>query len=627
MKYFKYCSRTVLAIALFTATTAAAQTREIASLQKGLTNTKDSAAYVDRLNRIGMLMHLKNPDSCVFYGMRARAVAGRIGYRKGGTDSDNVIGIALALKGLNNEALQMFGKVLQDYRSYGDSANVAQVYMNIASTSMQLGRENDAKAYSRQALRVGASIPGDSIMGKVYTNYCIANRGLSEDSVRYYIGRSNRIAAAHGDTELLIGNSQVMGLFHLSRGDRSVALPLLTAALDRARDAGLERLQLIGLNLLAIYHEPENPTLSLELAEQQYRLAEANGYEEIKAEILFSMRRYAVLANKSERSLEINEALVDVLWERQVRLGNFIGDYVSYGKLQEDYEGLEKSEMLSRRTAVALTCLSVAGIILSLLLLRAHLATRRESRHKTAINRVVERQNRQLRAADEFKTRLVSILAHDFRSPLISTLYLLRILKDGETLEKEMKSEFFDELESKISELLGQFDTTLQWIRHQLRGESLRLEQLPLRELFQEAIKSMEVLLSARGVSVENLIPADLHAQADREMLQFVNRNLLSNAFKFSPAGALITVGTLPKDGFLEVSVSDRGPGIDEHLERRLFQIGTGDGSTHAGAGIALSLSREFIEAMGGMIYIKETGPQGSTFAYTLPVSGSSIHQ
>ena len=73
--------------------------------------------------------------------------------------------------------------------------------------------------------------------------------------------------------------------------------------------------------------------------------------------------------------------------------------------------------------------------------------------------------------------------------------------------------------------------------------------------------------------------------------------------------------------------VSDRGPGIDEHLERRLFQIGTGDGSTHAGAGIALSLSREFIEAMGGMIYIKETGPQGSTFAYTLPVSGSSIHQ
>ncbi|MFC6095444.1 ATP-binding protein [Flavobacterium qiangtangense] len=627
MRNLKSCSRTVLAIVLFIAATAAAQTSEIVSLQKGLARSKDSVAYVDRLNRIGMLMHLKSPDSCVFYGMRARAVAGRIGYLKGGTDSDNVIGIALALKGLNNEALQMFGRVLQDYRRYGDSANVAQVYMNFASTSMQLGREKDAIAYSRHALRAGASIPGDSIMGKVYTNYCIANPRLQEDSVRYYIGRSNRIAAAHGDEELLIGNSQVLALFYLSRGERAAALPLLTTALDQARAAGLERLQLIGLNLLAIYHEPKNPALSLELTERQYRLAEAKGYDELKAEVLFSMRRYAALAGQSAKRLEINDALVSALLERQARLGNFIGDYVSYGQLQEDYEGLEKSEKLTRRTAIVLTCLSVAGIILSLLLLRAHLATRREARQKAAINSVVEQQNRQLRTADQFKTRLVSILAHDFRSPLISTLYLIRILKGGEALEEEMKFDFFEKLDSEISGLLGQFDTTLQWIRQQLQGESLRLEQLPLRELFQEAIKSMEVLLSARGVSVENLIPEDLHVHADREMLQFVNRNLLSNAFKFSPAGALITVGALPKDGFLEVSVSDGGPGIDEHLERRLFQIGTGDGSTHAGAGIALSLSREFIEAMGGTIYIKETGPQGSTFAYSLPVSGSSIHQ
>jgi len=622
MRTLDSCSRTVLAIVLFIYAAASAQTREISSLQKGLARTRDSAAYVDRLNRIGMLMHLKSPDSCIFYGMRARGVAGRMGYRKGATDADNVIGIALALKGLNNEALQMFSRVLQDYRRYGDSANVAQVYMNFASTSMQLGREKDAVAYSRHALRAGASIPRDSIMGKVYTNYCIANPGLPEDSVRYYIGRSDRIAAAYSDEQLLIGNSQVMALFYLSRGERAAALPLLTAALNRARAAGLERLQIIGLNLLAVYHEPENPALSLELTERQFRLAEANGYDDLKAEVLFSMRRYAELAGKDARRLEINEALVGVLLERQVRLGNFIGDYVSYGKLQEDYEGLEKSQKLSRKTALVLSCLSVAGIILSLLLLRAHLATRRESRQKTAMNGVIERQNRQLRRADEFKTQLVSILAHDFRSPLISTLYLIRILKDGEALEEEMKSDFFGKLEGEISGLLGQFDTTLQWIRQQLRGESLQIESLQVRELFQEASRSMEVLLNARGVSVANLIPGDLCVQADREMLQFVNRNLLSNALKFSPAGASIILEASESGGFLEVSVTDGGPGIGQHLESRLFQIGAGEGSTEGGAGIALSLSRDFIEAMRGTIYIRETGPEGTTFAYSLPVSG-----
>lgn len=599
------------------------QTREIAALQRGLLRAPDSVSYVDRLNRIGMLMHLKSPDSCIFYGMRARKVAGRIGYPKGATDADNVIGIALALKGLNNEALHVFGRVLQQYRDRGDAANVAQVYMNFASTSMQLGRERDAVRYSRLALEAGSGIPMDSIMGKVYTNYCIANPVLPEDSVRYYLGRSNAIARQLGDQQLLIGNSQVLALFHLARGERSRALPLLTQSLERATAEQLERLEIISLNLLALYHEPDNPALSLALSERQYRLAEATGYEDLKAEVLLGMRRYAEMSGEKDKAGQISDTLVGVLLARQERMGRFVGDYVSYGKLQDDYDGLERSEQFSRKATIVLSCMSLAGLGLSLLLLRAHLATRRESRHKSAMNAVIERQNVRLRESDEFRSRLVSILAHDFRSPLISTLYLIRILKGEGELDLEVKQGFFEKLEGDISGLLGQFDTTLQWIRQQLRGESVMLESLAPGHLLQEAVDSLAVLLEARGVTVSVDMGKDCNIRADREMLQFVNRNLLSNALKFAPAGSNIAVLGHTEGDRMVVWVTDTGTGIREERRDMVFEISGAGGSTAEGAGIALALSRDFMEAMGGAIWVEATGPGGTTFAYSLPLSKS----
>ncbi|PZO34053.1 MAG: hypothetical protein DCE86_03245 [Flavobacteriaceae bacterium] len=94
------------------------QTQEIQKLQKSLPHIKDSISYVNKINRIGMLMHMKNPDSSLIYAMNARTVAGRIRYKKGAVDAENIIGISLALKGLSNEASKIFGQVLADYEKW-----------------------------------------------------------------------------------------------------------------------------------------------------------------------------------------------------------------------------------------------------------------------------------------------------------------------------------------------------------------------------------------------------------------------------------------------------------------------------------------------------------------------------
>jgi len=610
----------ILYILAFFPVAALGQTREITLLQKKLPLVQDSADYVDGLNRIGMLMHLKSPDSCIFYGMKSRRIAGRIGYAKGATDADNVIGIALALKGLTNEALDVFSRTLVSYRSMGDTAGEAQVYMNFASASMQLGREADAVRYSRLALRKGSAIPSDSIMGKVYTNYCIAYPGLSEDSVMYYISRSNAIAHRLHDQQLLIGNRQVLALFYLSRGRQAEALPLLLSSYSDSKKAQLERLQIISLNLLAEYHAPERPELALSLSERQYRLAVAKGYDDTQVEILLGMQRYAQLAGSTQKGHDIDKMLVAALMDRQWRLGKFIGDYVSYGKLQDDYDGLERSEKYSRRTSLVLACASIAGIILSALLLRAHLNTRRESRKKTTLNALIEEQNSKLRGADEFKSRLVSILAHDFRSPLISTLSLIRLLESEKSMDEADKAGFYKMLEGDISGLLGQFDLTLQWIRQQLRGEVAATEPVDVRELFLECAVIFSVQLREKDVIAVNNIPKGILLHTDREMLQFVNRNLLSNALKFSPAGAVVSIEASIDGALLVVTVSDSGPGISDEKMEQLFSISDAGGSTERGAGIALSMSRDFIETLGGRIWAERGKEKGSNFCYSLPL-------
>jgi signal transduction histidine kinase len=98
---------------------------------------------------------------------------------------------------------------------------------------------------------------------------------------------------------------------------------------------------------------------------------------------------------------------------------------------------------------------------------------------------------------------------------------------------------------------------------------------------------------------------------------------LLSNAIKFTPEGGRIEVAAVPKDGSVEVSVSDTGVGIAPEDQEAVFeefrQVGTAEKKTE-GTGLGLTLCRKFIELHGGRISVTSQVGVGSTFAFTIPV-------
>ena len=120
--------------------------------------------------------------------------------------------------------------------------------------------------------------------------------------------------------------------------------------------------------------------------------------------------------------------------------------------------------------------------------------------------------------------------------------------------------------------------------------------------------------------------PALLPVQADRERLHQVLFNLLDNAFRFTPAGGSVSVTGACVDGTCEVTVEDTGPGIpDEHLPfvfDRFYRVDRSRSRDDGGTGIGLTIARSVVEAHGGRIWVERRQGGGSSFHFVLPVLG-----
>jgi len=165
--------------------------------------------------------------------------------------------------------------------------------------------------------------------------------------------------------------------------------------------------------------------------------------------------------------------------------------------------------------------------------------------------------------------------------------------------------------------MLGLFDNTLQWIRQQLDGYRLDTAEYYLHPLVEEATQAFAYELGQKKITIQNDVAADLKIKTDKEMLQFINRNLISNAIKFSPENGTITISAVVTGDKVAVSVFDEGRGLDQKSIAGLFTISS-TGSTKHGAGIALAMCKDFIEKLGGNIQATNS-QRGAVFAYHIP--------
>jgi signal transduction histidine kinase/DNA-binding response OmpR family regulator/CHASE3 domain sensor protein len=235
-----------------------------------------------------------------------------------------------------------------------------------------------------------------------------------------------------------------------------------------------------------------------------------------------------------------------------------------------------------------------------------------------------------LERASRYKSEFLANMSHELRTPLNSSLILAKLLSDnaaGNLNEEQVR--FAQTIYSAGNDLLSLINDILDISKVEAGKLELAPEDIALRRAVEGLGRVFEPLAHQKqlafSVTVEHEVPATIHT--DRQRLEQILRNLVSNAIKFTESGSVSLVVSATDAGWVQFVVRDSGIGIaPEHQERIFEAFHQADGTTSrrfGGTGLGLSISRDLTQLLGGTLTLASTPGQGSTFTLSLPKSGA----
>ncbi|HEV3214570.1 MAG TPA: ATP-binding protein [Vicinamibacterales bacterium] len=224
------------------------------------------------------------------------------------------------------------------------------------------------------------------------------------------------------------------------------------------------------------------------------------------------------------------------------------------------------------------------------------------------------------------KSEFIAAASHELRTPLTSLQLGIHLLLEGSLGS-------MTERQQRVVQVCRDDATRLDRLMQELldlskieSGDTAPVRApVPASTLAHDAAESVRVQAEARGVRLNIDAPIDLpNVFADRQQVQRVIVNLLTNAIRATVAGGTITVSGKPRDGEVVFSVSDTGAGIPREYLSRIFEpFVQVPNASPGGSGLGLTIARRIVEAHGGRLTVQSEPGRGSTFTFVVPVGTS----
>ena len=163
----------------------------------------------------------------------------------------------------------------------------------------------------------------------------------------------------------------------------------------------------------------------------------------------------------------------------------------------------------------------------------------------------------------------------------------------------------------------------LEWSQAQTGRIKFNPEHADLVDIIDEVLELSNDAAHQKSITIFKDIPQNISLVADKEMINTILRNLITNAIKFTNSGGELTISTEQKEKHLIVAVADNGVGMKKEDIDKLFRIGychSKEGTNkEAGTGLGLLLCKEFVEMHKGEIWIESEIGKGSIFKFSIP--------
>ena len=241
-------------------------------------------------------------------------------------------------------------------------------------------------------------------------------------------------------------------------------------------------------------------------------------------------------------------------------------------------------------------------------------------------------QYEKLKEADEMKSEVINLLAHELRTPIQPILSMIDIIRSD--MKDSNHKELLDTILRNAKRLQRLTDNILDVSKIERGSLDLRQECFNLKDVITNNLDDTIVLRNNLSNNINERTsvrvyyqPQDSFVEGDKDRISQVVYNLLNNAFKFSKDGSNITVNSKVEDSKIVVSVKDTGQGIDPEILPKLFS--KFEAKSFSGSGLGLYICKNIIEAHGGKMWAQNNniinGESGATFYFSLPVL--NVHQ
>jgi len=589
----------------------------------------------------------------------------------------NNLGIIHKNRGDYLEALSVYEESVLYLDTVSNAYDISQAYINMGNVFVFLGSYDQALEYFSRALLISER---EGYQKNI--NICLANSGVVQNKIENYreaenLYRRSLIVSQINNDPVMVSNCLInIGTNFADMGEPEKGLEYVLRGLAIKEELEDERrVSNCFIHLAHIYHLMEEPDTAIQYFNKAIPVKEHLGDQEglVRcylglASVMLDRAQYReawqMINNALEIAMEINtrEHIADALeMKRQIAVAR--GDYRAAYQFATDHQlyidslmdeatyraGMEmefryRSKVLEqenenlriqssldqalmrRRNGILYTIVGVAMLLaLGLLLVVYFLRKLKNTSIKLEEqNLVIIKQNLKLDQLNRTKDRMMSIIAHDLRGTIGNQLTAVEVLH---RIESEGSSEIdrrklLGNLKHSASYSLELLENLLHWSRLEEQESYYHPEKVNLSPLIVNCLALYDENAANNVLSIHPAIPEKVNCTTDRIMMEVIFRNLISNAIKFTSRGGKITVSIGKEDGSIFFKVSDEGIGMSPEEINKILNNGgyTRRGTANEkGAGMGLTLVREFTGIHNGELKINSKPGEGSVFEVIIP--------
>jgi two-component system sensor histidine kinase/response regulator len=467
--------------------------------------------------------------------------------------------------------------------------------------------------------------------------------GKNYDVALTYLFKAIKIVEKQDDKDGMSSVYTDAGLCYANKNDFKKAVSYLNTSLQIARKYKIvynEAYTLIGF--ATVYNLEKDYKKAYTYAIQGQELANKLGNLAVRSDAALQLNRTMAGLGKYDAAYKLLRQYIDLKDSLNNNLSiqkltsynselNFTARQNQFAEQQHEKDLLYRQEVKQQKLINVISTSIILGMI------AISVVYYRQQRKQQKINFILEEKNKEilqqktnlseqaekLNELNLLKDRLMSVLAHDLRSPLSTLRGLFNLLQDQTITHQEMLDMIPHVL--KNLEYTSDFlDTLLFWINSQMENFDNSVKGFNVKDVVAHETESYQEQATLKGIHLVDNVPDNVVASADPNSIRIVIRNLITNAIKFSNRNDTIEISAWKQDDQNNIiSVKDTGTGMTTEQLSKLFKskVNSRTGTANeSGTGMGLLFCKDLVEKCHGKIWATSKPGQGTEFAFTVPV-------